>query len=180
MEPLFEAEYVMTEAVYIKFNRIHFRSHALFPLSISMGCVLSAFSLLGMVSGYYGGEGFTPADFLVYGVFFFLGVLLILLSFRLPDAMAKSVARTMRGRMGQPQTIRFFPGEYVEYTPRGEEHTSYTLLYRVVETDRMFLLYQSKVQANIVLKACLTRGTPEGLTAFLRGACRAPYKRIYM
>ena len=180
MEPLFEAEYVMSEAVYIKFNRIHFRSHASFPLLISSGCVLSAFSLLGMVSGYYDGKVFNLSDFLVYGVFFFLGVLLILLAFLLPDAMAKSTVRTMRGQIGLPRTIRFFPGEYIEYTPRGEEHTPYTLLYRVVETDRMFLLYQNRIQADIVLKTGFTRGTCDGLSAFLRRACQGSYKRIYM
>lgn len=90
---------------------------------------------------------------------------------------AGNAAKVMPERMGQPFTLCFFLSELVEYSSRGEYHTPYGILQKIVESDKLILLFQNKVQFTVIDKAAFTRGTPEELLTFLR-QLPIPYNRV--
>lgn len=112
----------------------------------------------------------------------FMGILCIVFGITPPMVMplslrmsVKAVKKSTQGYFGLPYTISFFAGEYVDYNPRGEMHTPYEIVYKIVETADFLILYQNRVTANIVDKSKMTKGTAEELTAFLRVRCPVPY-----
>ena len=82
--------------------------------------------------------------------------------------------------LGLPYTLRFYPEEYIDYSPRGEWHTAYAALYAVRETDDLLLLYQTKFKFTIIDKRGFTRGTPEELVRFLCADGRLSCQRLSM
>lgn len=167
MEPLFMMETVMTEELYMRFNRVHFKSNKmrwvlLIPsiLFIPLG-IQFLFVLHNLLAGIM---------MLMFGILF-----PFLLKISL-DNSVKVMKRNSQGIFGLPYTIAFYEGEYVEYSPRGEMHTPYGIMYKIVETEELLFLYQNKMAANIVDKSKMTKGTAEEITAFLRVRCPVPYR----
>ena len=184
MEPIAEVQSVFTEDLYIEFNKAHLkllhlntRLWTLVVVLLGGGTFIFVLDLLTSR-----GKGFSYLGTVI--AFWILGGFLCLFNVVFNSSIhklgVKSMLKSSAGQLGLPFTLRFLPAEYIEYTPRGELHTAYSMLYRIVETDRLILLYHNKMQAHILEKGRFTRGTPEELLTYLRSVCPATYKRLRM
>ena len=111
-------------------------------------------------------------------VFAALLVLLIVLYVFAPKICTKQYLKSARGIENAPFTVCLYGDRLVEYTPRGQTCTPYNTIYRVLETSDLLLIYISKMEAHILDKSGFRKGTPEALTAYLRGTWHVPYKRV--
>ena len=92
--------------------------------------------------------------------------------------LSKEYLKSGRGIENAPFTVCLYGDRLVEYTPRGQTCTPYNTIYRVLETSDLLLIYISKMEAHILDKSGFRKGTPEALTAYLRGTWHVPYKRV--
>ncbi len=176
-EPAFVVESVLTEELYTRFNRVHIKAAGLlYPL-------LAICIILGVLSGVslYAYLAFPneKAEFpFVVVVFAALLVLLIVLYVFAPKICTKQYLKSARGIENAPFTVCLYGDRLVEYTPRGQTCTPYNTIYRVLETSDLLLIYISKMEAHILDKSGFRKGTPEALTAYLRGTWHVPYKQV--
>ena len=174
MEPLFEVQGVMTEEVLRKAYRVSAkRTRTRVTLEYAFfGGMFFITLALGFFLLYMG-----DWSVLLYSLCVaFLAVI--------PPLIQKLAEKTMvtssQDILGLPYTLRFYPEEYIDYSPRGEWHTAYAALYAVRETDDLLLLYQTKFKFTIIDKRGFTRGTPEDLVRFLHADGRFPCQRLSM
>ena len=174
MEPFFEVQGIMTEELLSKMYRANAKRT---PTRVTLEYVFfGGMFLITLALGI----------FLIYTGDFsgFLYPLLVAFLSIMPTLLhklaEKNTIATSRDIIGLPYTLRFYPQEYVDYSPRGEWHTAYSALYAVRETNDLLLIYQTKFKISILDKRCFTRGTPETLVSFLCSSGQVPYKRLQM
>ena len=174
MEPLFEVQGVMTEEVLRKAYRVNAKRTR---------------TRVTLEYAFFGGMFFITLAlgfFLLYmgdwsGLLYPLCVAFLAV---IPPLIQKLAEKTMvtssQDILRLPYTLRFYPEEYIDYSPRGEWHTAYAALYAVRETDDLLLLYQTKFKFTIIDKRGFTRGTPEDLVRFLHADGRFSCQRLSM
>lgn len=174
MEPLFEVQGVMTEEVLRKAYRVNAkRTRTRVTLEYVLLGGIFLFTLALGISLVRMGDW---SGLLSPAIVAFFSCLLILLH----KMMEKNMVTSSQDILGLPYTLRFYPEEYIDYSPRGEWHTAYAALYAVRETDDLLLLYQTKFKFTIIDKRGFTRGTPEDLVRFLHADGRFPCQRLSM
>ena len=169
MEPLFEVQSCMTKELFLSFQKLHLH------LRLWNTVLLYFLGAAGILGGF---------SMIIVWQFPQIAAPLMIASACclaypiIPKTALRQAIITNPDRLNMPFTLRFYPAEYIEYSPRGEFRTAYAQLYKIVESDRLILLYQSKWMAQIVDKAAFSKGTPEELVHFLRDGRHIRYKRV--
>lgn len=174
-EPDFVVESVLTEELYTRFNRVHIKANGIKKRFLIYGVLALALGLLNVLL----------AVFIVDRRNLLLGIMMMLLGAFLvvylpfsPRISSRALLKTAKGMVGRSHSLCFYADRLTEYTSRSQLTTYYEELYKVVESDELVLLYINKIQAHILDKSGFRKGTPEALTAYLRGTWHVPYKRV--
>lgn len=79
----------------------------------------------------------------------------------------------------EERVYRFFKDSLTESAEgRGEWRIQYGECYQLVETDKILLLFTSKLRAYILPKDSFTAGQAVRLTAYFKNECRLPYQYV--
>lgn len=175
-EPEFVVEEVLTEDLYIRFNRIHLKATGMRRMFTIFGAVFIVIGLFGLLTKIFseadGGDLFPIVWILILGLF-----LVVFMRFA-PKISSRAMLKTAKGLIGRPYALWFYADKMVEYSPRGQKWYPFAELYKVVESDDLLLLYINRAQAHVFEKSYFRKGTPEALTAYLTEVCHVPYKRV--
>lgn len=176
-EPLFEARSLLTEDLYGRFARAHLKLTGGGRAMLLLCALLFAAGTFLLVLDLRYSEGrheVRGTALTMMGCSLVMGFV----AYVLPRQNARSVIRSASGFVDQPYTLRFYEEEYAEKNALGEWRTAYASLYKVVETDRLILLYHNKTRADILEKTDFTKGSPEDLITYLRTYPDISYKRL--
>ncbi len=174
-EPAFVVEYVLSEELYVMYNQVNMKANGIKKRFLIYGVLALALGLLNVLL----------AVFIVDRRNLLLGIIMMLLGAFLvvylpfsPRISSRALLKTAKGMVGRSHSLCLYADRLTEYTSRSQLTTYYGELYKVVESDELVLLYINKIQAHILDKSGFRKGTPEALTAYLRGTWHVPYKRV--
>ena len=169
MEMLFEAQGVQSEAAYKRFQWATMVENK----SLTMFRTLSVVAFLLAIVSLLVREKLSLILCLVLGVYLLIAPKKSIRGAIVELNKKKSIVYK------QPYTLRFFENELMHFTPYGETCVQYEMLNRVVETAEDIYLFIAPMQAYILTKSDLTKGSPSALVSFLRDTKRVPYRFVY-
>ncbi|MDE6505248.1 MAG: YcxB family protein [Clostridia bacterium] len=153
-----------------------YQAKKVIPVILVLSGLLIIFAVIGMVFGE-DKEDFYSSLFILI-----IGVLCPALFFILLKIAQRSFNKSMRIMSSDTEEVYTFDENcFTINTKRGEVYnanvkSSYSLLYKVVETRLNYFLYISRAQTHVIDKSSLTQGTLLELNSYFASKLGAKFK----